>query len=129
MSLAPLNHLTKSCQLEHLHQVSASNDTWYSYPPKAQQVKGWTYLLSDIMTFKQHDYAIRLHKPLKDDMFHQCAKIICSGKVSELYIENHEFDESETKQLALLAKSKEVNVVLLTVERSPLQRSANTWLH
>lgn len=76
----------------------------------------WQYLLSDTICFGQDiESGIRIQKPEKAKVFAWVMKIIGSNQCESIYIENHQFTNTQTALIQQTAQRFEVNVTVLNI--------------
>ena len=100
-----------------------------AFKEHVNSINKWRYLLSDSLTFSDQTHAIRIQKPQASMVMEYCKKLLCAAQLKELFIENHEFTQTQKAELISLAKSNNVSIILLNVERG-YQRNvlSGPWL-
>lgn len=100
-----------------LHQIYAIDTLQYGIKEQATNTHPkWQYLLSDTICFGQDIVSgIRIQKPEKIKVFSWVMKIINNGQCESIYIENHQFTNTQTALIQQAAQLFEVNVTVLNV--------------
>lgn len=92
--------------------------------------KGWSYLLSDSVSFKKDvHHAIRIQKPEKEKIPEWISKLITGGQCKTLYVENIDLDlqPTDSEMIRKLCTLYSVSLINVRIESESTKVAIGPW--